>query len=60
MSELLAPVKMKRLCLMLELKSDRSLIEDYERYHKPGNVWDETSGKWRPATCIFDLSEHRD
>lgn len=30
-----------QLCLMLELKNDRELIEAYERYHRPGNVWPE-------------------
>lgn len=114
---------MKQLCLMLELKSSRDLIEGYEHHHKPGNVWpevirsirdsgvsemriyrsgtrltmlmevedsfdpaakaandasnprvaewerfmetfqdtenvDERAGKWRPATCIFNLSDH--
>ena len=114
---------MKQLCLMLELKDSRELIEAYEDYHQPGNVWPEVirsirdsgivgmriyrwgtrltmlmdvedsfdtdakaandasnprvveweqlmesyqdtghagdpAGKWKPATCIFDLSDH--
>ena len=40
-SELWVPVRMKQLCLMLELKSSPHLIEEYERYHEPGNVWPE-------------------
>ena len=116
---------MKQLCLMLELKESRNLIEEYERHHRPGSVWPEvirsirdsgisgmriyrsetrltmlmevedsfdpaakaasdasnprvvewerlmetfqdtshaaeTSAKWRPAPCIFDLSDHSD
>ena len=31
-------MNMKPLCLMLELKNSRDLIEAYERYHRPGNV----------------------
>ena len=115
---------MRELCLMLELKDRMELIEEYERFHEPGNVWPEVihsigsagirsmriyregprlamimevedafdpaakaandasnprvlewerlmetfqdtqhlndpAEKWRPATCIFDLSEHR-
>ena len=119
----LVPVHMKQLCLMLELKDSRELIEAYEDYHQPGNVWPEVirsirdsgivgmriyrsgtrltmlmdvedsfdtnakaandasnprvveweqlmesyqdtghagdpAGQWKPATCIFDLSDH--
>lgn len=32
---------MKELCLMLELKDDADLVREYERHHKPGNVWPE-------------------
>ena len=32
---------MKQLCLMLELKNSRTLMEAYEHHHAPGNVWPE-------------------
>ena len=31
----LVPVHMKQLCLMLELKDSRELLEAYEDYHQP-------------------------
>ena len=31
----------RQYCLTLELKCDRSLIEAYDKYHQPGNVWPE-------------------
>ena len=31
----------KRHCLALDLKDDEELIEEYKRYHAPGNTWPE-------------------
>ena len=31
----------RKHCLTLDLKDDPDLIEEYKRYHAPGNVWPE-------------------
>jgi L-rhamnose mutarotase len=33
--------ELKTYCLALDLKNNESLINEYEHYHKPGNVWPE-------------------
>jgi L-rhamnose mutarotase len=33
--------ELKTYCLVLDLKNNESLINEYEHYHKPGNVWPE-------------------
>lgn len=32
---------MKTLCFALDLQDDPGLIEEYKRYHQPGNIWPE-------------------
>lgn len=32
---------MKRYCLALDLVDDAALIEEYECWHQPGNIWPE-------------------
>lgn len=34
-------MEVKRYCLALDLKKDQGLIEEYKKYHAPGNVWPE-------------------
>ncbi len=31
----------RRYCMALDLKDDPELIEEYKKYHAPGNVWPE-------------------
>jgi len=33
----------KRYCLTLELKDDPELIEEYESWHRPDNIWQEVT-----------------
>ena len=33
----------KRYCLTLELKDEPELIEEYEKWHQPGNIWSEVT-----------------
>lgn len=39
----------KRYCLALDLKDNPTLIEEYERYHAPGNAWPEITASIREA-----------
>ena len=40
------------LCLMLELRDSRKLIEAYERHHRPGNVWPEVIRSIRESGIV--------
>lgn len=31
----------KRICLTLDLRNNPAAIEEYKKYHEPGNVWPE-------------------
>lgn len=39
----------KRYCLALDLKDDPNLIEEYKRYHAPGNAWPEVTTSIKDA-----------
>ena len=43
---------MKRFCLALDLKDNDQLIEEYERYHEPGNAWPEIAQHDRDAGIL--------
>ncbi|HWG65879.1 MAG TPA: L-rhamnose mutarotase [Rhodanobacteraceae bacterium] len=38
-----------RLCYALDLKDDPALIAEYERWHRPENIWPEIVGSIRAA-----------
>ncbi|GJM29483.1 MAG: L-fucose mutarotase [Cyclobacteriaceae bacterium] len=43
---------MKRYCLSCDLKDDPALIEEYKRYHEPGNIWPEITRSIKDAGII--------
>ena len=48
----------RRYCLTLDLRDEPELIREYERYHKPGNVWPEVIDSIR-AAGILDMQIYR-
>ena len=48
----------RQFCLTLDLKDDAQLIEEYERYHQPGNVWPEVL-KSIKSSGIEDMKIYR-
>ena len=42
-------MKTRRICLACDLKNDSQLIEEYKRYHAPGNTWPEITQSIREA-----------
>lgn len=42
----------KRHCLALDLKNNPALIEEYKRYHAPGQVWPEVLKSIKDAGII--------
>jgi len=48
----------KQYCLVLDLNDDAQLIEEYERYHQPGNVWPEVLDSIR-SSGIEDMRIYR-
>lgn len=39
----------KRYCMVLDLKDDADLIEEYKHYHAPGRVWPEVISSIKSA-----------
>ena len=48
----------KQYCLKVYLKDDIALIHEYEKYHKPGNVWPEVIDSIR-ASGVLDMQIYR-
>ncbi len=48
----------RQYCLTLNLKDDDALILEYEKHHKPGNVWPEVIDSIRGAG-ILDMRIYR-
>lgn len=48
----------RKYCLALDLKDDPDLIEEYIRYHAPGNVWPEVLESIR-ASGILNMQIYR-
>jgi L-rhamnose mutarotase len=47
---------MQRLYFALDLHNDRALIEEYERWHQPNNVWPEIVESLRAAgICELEI-----
>jgi len=42
----------KRLCFACDLKDNPSLMEEYRKYHAPGNVWPEVVTSIREAGIL--------
>ncbi|RMG77076.1 MAG: L-rhamnose mutarotase [Bacteroidetes bacterium] len=49
---------MKRYCFALDLRDDPEIMEAYERFHAPGNVWPEVLASIKDAG-ILDLEIYR-
>lgn len=43
---------MKRFCYSCDLKDDPALIEEYKKYHAPGNTWPEITQSLRDAGIV--------
>ena len=48
----------RQYCLKVNLKDDIALIREYEKYHKPGNVWPEVIDSIR-ASGVLDMQIYR-